>query len=1247
MFTRLQTKLFVAFLLLLLMSSVTTFIAVSQLDTENLRLWLFGMLGVSWLLGIGFAFSISNTLNQRIKTVTEQTSAISQGNLKSLDQEINDDEFAVITQKNLKVSQILFALLQDLEIIAQASLDGKLQQRLEMEKYQGDWKLIASTVNTLLDAAIRPIDAQAVVLQRMAEGILNTHITDNFKGEHNRIKDAVNRIADIAANVMHEFDSLLTDFEAGDFSRRASTDGYDGDWNTILAGVNRILGIVHQSTQEVQTQNWIKTGLAELSARIRGDMSLNDLAYQVASYIAVYTNAQIGALYLWNESDERLHLTGSYAYEFRKNLSQSFALGESLVGQAALEKQLIIVSDLPEDYVRISSGIGGTKARSTIVVPILHEGNIKGVLELGSLTEFSKETLDLLRLYSDTIGMAIVVAESAVITKFLLKQAQEQAEKLKSQQEELQQYNEELEEQTQALQENELTLKIQQEELQQSNEELEEQTQALKNSESQLIKQREELEQSNQALEEQTQALQASEAQLKLQQDELQQTNEELIERTEALEQQRDKVEQKNNLLKAAQDDLTRRAEELAITSKYKSEFLANMSHELRTPLNSMLLLSRSLSDNREGNLNEKQVQSARVVYQSGNDLLSIINDILDLSKIESGHELAIMETVPLDEVISQTEGLYRPVAADKGLEFVVDVAENTPKDLYTDRQRLGQILRNLLSNAFKFTERGSVSLSVWIPDSFTDKYANMLAITVADTGVGIPEDKQLAIWEAFQQADGSISRQYGGTGLGLTISRELTRLLGGEIQVESELNVGSKFTLYLPLNGINISINDISTNEISVEKLPVPVISEAFQQVKKKAVQNRPVVRISDDRETLASDDCVILIVEDDSIFAEVLAGLCHKNGYQYLAAASAEEALNLLASYNIIGIFLDMLLPEKDGLFLLTHIKENLDKAHIPIYVMSADSSYKDVISRGALGFLTKPVTADELEKAFESINDIIVDKTKKILVIEDDPKLATSITVLLGEDKTSIVTAENGKLALATIEANYFDLIVLDFGLPDMTGLELLKRANENRVVKMPPVIIYTGRDLTRQEYEEIQKYTNSVIVKSVQSDERLLAESRLFLHRAVASLPEKSKKMLLSLHDKDAMFQGKKVLLVDDDIRNIFSLSAVLEERGMFVMTASNGQEALEQLQSVRVNNVDLIITDIMMPGMDGLELIKRIRAEDCYFSLPIIALTAKAMKEDRHRCLEAGASDYLTKPVDVDRLLSMLHVWLYR
>ena len=1217
MFTRLQTKLFAAFFLLLLMSSVTTFIAVSQLDTENLRLWLFGMLGVSWLFGIGFAFSISNTLKQRINAVTEQTNSVLQGNLKSLDQEINgddDDEFTVITQKNFKISQILLALLQDLEIIAQASRDGKLQQRLEMDKYQGDWKQIALTVNTLLDAATRPIDAQAAVLQKMAEGVLNTHITDNFKGEHNRIKDAVNRIADIAANVMHEFDSLLSDFEAGDFARRASTEGYDGDWNTILVGVNRILGIVHQSTQEVQTQNWIKTGLAELSGRIRGDMSLNDLAYQVASYIAVYTNAQIGALYLWNESDERLHLTGSYAYEFRKSLSQSFALGESLVGQAALEKQIIVVSDLPDDYVRITSGIGGVTARSTIVVPILHEGNIKGVLELGSLTEFSKETLDLLRLYSDTIGMAVVVAESAVTTKFLLKQAQEQAEKLKSQQEELQQYNEELEEQTQALQA----------------------------SEAQLIKQQEELEQSNQALEEQTQALQASEAQLKLQQEELQQTNEELIERTEALEQQRDKVEQKNNLLKAAQDDLTRRAEELAITSKYKSEFLANMSHELRTPLNSMLLLSRSLSDNREGNLNEKQVQSARVVYQSGNDLLSIINDILDLSKIESGHELAVMETVPLDEVISQTEGLYRPVAADKGLEFVVDVAENTPKDLYTDRQRLGQILRNLLSNAFKFTERGSVSLSLWIPDSFTDKYANMLAISVADTGVGIPEDKQLAIWEAFQQADGSISRQYGGTGLGLTISRELTRLLGGEIQVESELNVGSRFTLYLPLNGINIS-----TNEISAEKLPIPVISEAFEQIKTKAVKNRPVVRISDDRETLVSDDCVILIVEDDSIFAEVLAGLCHKNGYQYLAAASAEEALNLLASYNIIGIFLDMLLPEKDGLFLLTHIKENLDKAHIPIYVMSADSSYSDVISHGALGFLTKPVTEEELEKAFESINDIIVDKVKKILVIEDDSKLATSITVLLGEDKISIVTAENGKLALATIEANYFDLIVLDFGLPDMTGLELLKRANENRSVKMPPVIIYTGRDLTRQEYEEIQKYTNSVIVKSVQSDERLLAESRLFLHRAVASLPEKSKKMLLSLHDKDAMFQGKKVLLVDDDIRNIFSLSAVLEERGMFVITASNGQEALEQLQSVRVNNVDLIITDIMMPGMDGLELIKLIRAEDCYFSLPIIALTAKAMKEDRHRCLEAGASDYLTKPVDVDRLLSMLHVWLYR
>ncbi len=1265
-----QTKLFITVFILLMVGAISTFIAVSELNTLNAELLkiavqnpdlqhslksnasslLFGLQGLSWLLGIVFVFWIINTLAYHLKTVSNHANLILKGDLQTLQQEMQaktdneNNEFSSITLAHSGIASVLLSLSQNIEIIAQASCDGKLQQRLPESKYQGDWQQIAHSVNVLLNEAVLPINAQLSALQQMAEGQLTTRIVENFNGDHNRTKDAVNRIADIASDVMREVAALTVDFESGNYASRANEELYFGDWRTILTGVNNILSIVNSTTQEIQTQNWIKTGLSELSGRIRGDMSLSDLAYQVASYTAVYTNAQIGALYLWNEDDQHLHLTGSYAYEFRKNSSQKFALGESLVGQAALEKQLISVTDLPDDYVRISSAIGSVRARNTVVVPILYEGKIKGVLELGSLQEFTKETLDLLRLYSDTIGMAVMVVESSMTTRFLLKQSQEQTERLQSQQEELQQYNEELEEQTQSLKISEFALKQQQEELQQTNEELEEQTQALQSSEMNLKLQQEELQQTNEELEEQTQALRNSELELKLQQEELQQTNEELEERTEALEQQRDQIEQKNKMLNETQKDLARRAEELAIASKYKSEFLANMSHELRTPLNSMLLLSHSLSDNRDGNLSDKQVESARVMYESGKDLLGIINDILDLSKIESGHEQAVMEWVTLEDVIAQTDALYRPVAEDKNLEFIVKIESCVPKQLHTDAQRLGQILRNLLSNAFKFTQNGSVSLIIDEPaanEKFNNNVLsveNTLAFSVIDTGVGIPEDKQISIWEAFQQADGSTSRQYGGTGLGLTISRELARLLGGEIHIQSTVNVGSTFTVFLPIDTAQIHFEQAITNKVFVK-----------EKKKGRFKKETTVHHIPDDRETLADDDSVILIVEDDPVFAQILADLCHEHNHKYLAAPTAEEALNLISIYSVSGIFLDMILPEKDGWTVLSHIKNNLEKAHIPIYVMSADEIYSDVKLHGASDFLTKPITEDKLQKAFASIDEILRDKSKKILIVGNDLKLARSITELLGEEKTNIVNTEQGSIALEKIKNEFFDLVILDFNLPDMNAIELLKRANEENTKTLPPVIIYTGRDLTRKEYESTQRYASSVIVKSVQSDERLLTEAQLFLHRKVSSLPERSKKMLLSLHDKDAMFQGKKVLLVDDDIRNIFSLSAILEERGMSVITACNGQEALDQLRLVQTHGggIDLLITDVMMPGMDGLELIKLIRSEDRYLSLPIIALTAKAMKEDRTHCLDAGASDYLTKPVDVERLLSMLHVWLYR
>jgi CheY-like chemotaxis protein len=511
---------------------------------------------------------------------------------------------------------------------------------------------------------------------------------------------------------------------------------------------------------------------------------------------------------------------------------------------------------------------------------------------------------------------------------------------------------------------------------------------------------------------------------------------------------------------------------------------------------------------------------------------------------------------------------------------------------------------------------------------------------------VGISKDSQLVIWEAFQQADGSISRQYGGTGLGLSISRELVRLLGGEIQLVSELNVGSTFSFYLPLEGVMTHDENHHTHVSPTAKI------ENFNQPlhlsnKNNAPHDKPVIAIADDRETITEEDNVILIVEDDPIFAQILANLCQENNNKYLVATTAHEALNLLSQYKLIGVFLDMELPEKNGWSVLLHIKETLEISHIPVYVVSANEAYDTTRFHGALDFLGKPVTVEQLENALEIITKIQRNPIKKVLVVEDDTNLALSIKQLLGEDGLEIHIAENGKNALNRIEKIAYDLVVLDLGLPDMTGAQLLEHIRSSQV-DLPPVIVYTGRELTRKEYESVQYYTSSVIIKNVRSDERLLEEARLFLHRAVEKLPDKAKKMLLSLHDKDALFSGKRVLLVDDDIRNVFSLSAVLEERGISIVAASCATEALEKLElSKNALPFDLVITDIMMPKMNGLELIRLIRAEEVFYSLPIIALTAKAMREDRINCIEAGASDYLTKPIDVDRLLSMMRVWLYR
>ncbi len=1108
-----------------------------------------------------------------------------------------------------RVADIATLAMVELDGMIQASREGDLNKRADARRFVGDWNIIMSGVNTVLDEAIGPVNAQASTLQQMAEGILTARITDDFRGEHNRIKNAVNQVAALALGAINEFDGLITSFESGDFGCRAREDMHQGDWQKIMGGLNRILGTVHRSTKQMQAQNWVKTGISELADQMRGDLAMADLARQIIVYLARYVDAQIGAFYVWNSDDRALHLMGSYAYQQRKEISSRFMLGEGLVGQAALEKQLISVTDLPDEYVRIISGIGEVRPKNSLVMPLVYENEIKGVVELGRVREFDQLTLDLLTTAADAIAVALNTAEANDRTRLLLIQTREQAEKLQ----------------------------VQQEELQQNNEELEEQAQSLK----------------------------ASEEELRAQQEELQQTNEELEERTQLLESQRVEITRKNSTLERAQADLQRQTEDLAIASKYKSEFLANMSHELRTPLNSMLLLSRSLADNRGGNLTEKQIKSAEVMYQSGNDLLSIINDILDLSKIEAGCEVAVQESVSIPELCGQLDGLYRHVAEDKGLAFVVDVAEDLPTSLQSDRGRLGQILRNLLSNSFKFTPRGSVTLRLGRPDAdvrfhssslqnVSNPSEQIMAISVIDTGIGIEEDKQKHIWEAFQQADGSTSRQYGGTGLGLTISRELVKLLGGEISLTSKKGEGTTFTLYLPLQGTSQSGTEgravpagsrTAAPRAGSTSLTLPRAAASMPTPATGRNVKQTIGRISDDRETLGEGDAALLIVEDDVPFAQMVADCCHGMGMKYLACPTAEEAMELLGNHRIKGVLLDMGLPEKSGWAVLSGIKEGLTTMHIPVYVLSSDDRYQQSLQYGAVGFLQKPASEEQVRMVCETIRTTVRKEVRNVLLVEDDQTLRDAVHDLLGSENVAVGEARNGEEALRIIQEGNVDLIVLDLGLPDMSGFELLTRAVTLLGTELPPVIIFTGRDLTQNEYEQLQSYAAKVIIKGVRSHERLVEEAALLLHRRVDALPERARKMLTTLRDKEALFTGKQVLLVDDDIRNVFSLSGLLEERGLKVVTARNGQDGLARL--AENPGLDMILTDIMMPVMDGYEFMRKVRSQNRYKSLPILALTAKAMKEDRDLCMAAGASDYLAKPIEVNRLFSVLRVWLYR
>ena len=848
---------------------------------------------------------------------------------------------------------------------------------------------------------------------------------------------------------------------------------------------------------------------------------------------------------------------------------ESFKMRDGLLGQAADENSTILIRDVPDGYLTVGSGLGRSTPRSLVISAASTDMAVNAVVELGFLHPLNPQALELLRQAAEPIAIAVRSSNYRDNLQELVEETQRQSEELQAQSEELRV----------------------------SNEELEEQSRALKESQSRLEQQQAELEQTNSQLEEQAQTL----------------------------ETQRDDLE-------VARAAVQAKADELARASQYKSDFLANMSHELRTPLNSSLILSKLLADNPAQNLTEEQVEYAQTIHSSGNDLLNLINDILDLSKIEAGRMEVHAESVDLSRLISDLSRSFAPIAKQKGLAFFTGLEPGCPPIIETDRQRLEQILRNLLSNAIKFTEKGTVELTI------SRTREGSVAFAVRDTGIGISPENQRAVFEAFHQADGTISRRYGGTGLGLSISRELAHLLGGVITLQSESGQGSTFTVSLP---------DAFDKTFRPAPLPQPRKMEP-QPVKPPA--ERPAPEVSDDRNNLVASSRTILVVEDDSAFARILHDLAHEQDFQCLIANTAEDALNLARQYLPSAVLLDVGLPDNSGLSVLDRLKQDSRTRHIPVHVVSAADYAQTALSLGAVGYMLKPVKREDVVLALQQLKSRFSGEKQRILIVEDDDVQRNSLGKLLGSETVETVGAGTAAECLARLGDSTFDCMVLDLSLPDASGYSLLETLSKEESYSFPPVIVYTGRDISHDEEQKLRRYSKSIIIKGAKSPERLLDEVTLFLHRVVAELPPEQQRMLQKAHNRDAALEGRRILIVEDDVRNVYSLTNILEPRGATIQIARNGREALEALEQSQDSPrdaIDLILMDVMMPEMDGLTATREIRKRREWARLPVIMLTAKAMKNDQERCIEAGANDYMAKPLDVEKLLSLVRVWMPR
>ncbi len=1191
---------------------------------------------------------MASNLTTQVRNIAEVTTAVANGDLtRKITVEARGEVAALADTINRMVDQLATFADEVTRVAREVGTEGQLGGQANVKGVSGTWKDLTDNVNTLADNLTNQVRNIAEVTTAVAQGDLSKKITVDVRGEILQLKNTINTMVDQLASFADEVTRVAREVGTeGILGGQANVEGVSGVWRGLTDNVNTLAGALTtqlraiaevttavtngnltreitveargeveelrdninqmitnlRTTTEVNAQqDWLNTNMARFSGMLQGQRDLKQVSRLIMSELTPLVGAQHGGFFVAEaepEGEPVLRLVASYAYKRRKGISTVFGLGDGLVGQAALERKSILITQAPEDYIAIGSGLGESAPVNIVVLPVLFEDQVMAVIELASFAPYSDTHLTFLDQLSETLGVVLNTIVATMRTEELLQQSQSLTLELQSQSEELQ-------------------------------------------------AQRDELERTNQELEEQARSLKASEELLQQQQEELQQTNEELEEKAALLAEQNARIEQKNTEVETARAELEEKAEQLAISSKYKSEFLANMSHELRTPLNSLLILAKLLSDNQEGTLTEKQVEFSRTIYNAGSDLLELINDILDLTKVEAGKMDVNPQAVEPAAVADYVERNFRPVADQKGLEFTVSLGEGLPESFVTDEQRLQQILKNLLSNAFKFTEEGTVALAISaapVDATFSAETlrgaGTVVQFEVVDTGIGIAPDKLKLIFESFQQADGTTSRRYGGTGLGLSISREIARLLGGEIHVRSEPGAGSTFTLFLPLEAPERP-HDETAEEPEVEN-GRPEFDPTLLLVPEPA--------IADDRDEIADGDRVVLIVEDDPQFAQTELEMARERGFKGIVAVRGDEGLALAHEYRPDAIILDLKLPVRDGWQVLDHLKRHPETRHIPVHIVSGDvenGGVQAALRAGAVAVLQKPVEHGVLDEQFARIADFVERAVRRLLVVDDDADQRDAIVELIGTgDDVEVVSVGSSEEALEALDAEArFDCMVLDLKLPKMSGFALLEKVKDDERFRNLPVIVYTGADLTRREETRLKKYAETVIVKDVRSPERLLDETALFLHRVESRLPVEKRRMLEQLHSTDDVFKGKRVLIADDDMRNVFALASVLERQGMEARFAENGNEALQLLEEDP--EIDLVLMDVMMPELDGYEAMRRIRAQQRFAKLPIISLTAKAMKGDREKSIASGASDYITKPVDTDQLLSLMRVWLYR